>query len=70
MGDLVFDMIRQTVTKVLLEGIFSIAPDLHRDPVKLNHVLGDTLTILHGQVVKLVLYISNRVMQTKVHLKF
>ena len=52
------------------EGTFSIAPDLCYDLVELNHILGDMLTILHGQVIKLVLHISNRVIQTKVHLEF
>ena len=69
-GDLVLDMIRQTSIKVVLEGTFSIALDLCHDPVELNHVLGDTLTVLHGQVVELVFCISNRVMQTKVCLEF
>ena len=54
----------------MLESTFSIALDLHHNPVELYHVLGDTLTVLHGQVVKLVLCISNRVVQTKFHLKF
>ena len=54
---------------MVLEGTFSIAPDLYCNPVKLDHVLVDTLTILHGQVVKLMLCISNRVVQTKVHLE-
>ena len=69
-GDLILDMIWRTVIKVVLRSTFSIAPDLCHDLVELNHVLGDMLTILHGQVVKLVLHISNRVMLTKVHLEF
>ena len=69
-GDLVLDMIRQTVIKVVPEGTFSIAPDLCCDPVELDHVLGNTLTVLHSQVVELVLCISDRVMRTKVHLEF
>ena len=50
MGDLILDMIRQTIIKVVPEGTFSIALDLHCNLVELDHVLGDTLTILHGQV--------------------
>ena len=63
-------MIRQTFIKVVPEGTFSIALDLHHNPVEFDHVLGDMLTVLHGQVVKLVFCISDRVMQTKVHLEF
>ena len=48
----------------------SIALDLCCDPVELDHILSDMLTILHGQVVELVLCISDRVMQTKVCLEF
>ena len=70
MGDLVLDTIRQIIIKVVPEGTFSIAPDLHRNPVEHNHVLGDMLTVLHGQVVELVLHISNRVVWTKVCLEF
>ena len=60
-GDLILDTIRQTVIKVVPEGTFSIALDLHCDSVELSHILGDTLTVLHGQVVELVLHISDRV---------
>ena len=70
MGVLILDMIRQTIIKVVLEGTFSIAPDLRHDPVKLDHILGDTLTVLHGQVVELVLRISDRIVWTKVYLEF
>ena len=70
MEDLILDTIGQTVIKVVPEGTFSIAPDLHHDPVELDHVLGDMLTVLHGQVIKLVLHISDRVMWTKVRLEF
>ena len=70
MEDLVLDTIRQTIIKVVLEGTFSIAPDLCHDMVELDHILGDMLTVLHGQVVELVFCISDRVIQTKVHLEF
>ena len=70
MGDLILDTIGQTVIKVVPEGIFSIALDLHHDLVELDHILGDMLIILYGQVVELVLCISDRVMWTKVHLEF
>ena len=69
-GDLILDTIGQTVIQVVPEGTFSIALDLHHDPVELSHILGDTLTVLHGQVVELVLCISDRVMWTKVCLEF
>ena len=69
MGDLILDTIRQTIIKVVPESTFSIAPDLHCNPVELDHILGDTLTVLHGQVVELVLHISDRVVWTKVHLE-
>ena len=66
MGDLILDMIRWTIIKMVSEDTFSIALDLHHDMVELDHILGDTLTILYSQVVKLVLCISNRVLWTKV----
>ena len=70
MGDLVLDTIGQTIIKVVPKGTFSIAPDLRCDLVELDHVLGNTLTNLHGQMVELVLHISDRVMWTKVRLEF
>ena len=69
-GDLILDMIQETVIKMVLEGTFSMALDLCHNPVELNHVLVDMLTILHGQVVELILCISDKVMWTKVHLEF
>ena len=61
MGDLVLDIIRQTIIKVVSESTFSIALDLRHNLIELHHILDDILTILHGQVVELVLCISNRV---------
>ena len=55
---------------MVLEGTFSIALDLCHDLVELDHILGDMLAIFHGQVVELVLHISDRVVQTKVCLEF
>ena len=62
-------MIKETVIKVVPEGTFPLTPNLHYDLVELNYILVDILTIFHGQVVKLMLHISNRVMWTKIHLK-
>ena len=55
---------------MVLESTCFIALDLCHNLVELNYVLGDMLTVLHGQMVELVLCISDRVMQTKVHLEF
>ena len=55
---------------MILESTLSIAPDLYCNLVELIHILGDRLTILHGQVVELVLHIPDRVMQTKIRLEF
>ena len=70
MRDLILDTIKETIINMVSDGTFSIVPDLCSDLVELDHVLVNTLTALHGQVVKLILHIFNRVMQTKVHLEF
>ena len=61
MGDLILDTIEETIIEVVLESTFAIAPDLYSNLVELYNTLVNALTILHGQVVKLMFCISNRV---------
>ena len=68
--DLILDLIRETIVKVVPEGTFSVTPDLQSDPVEFDNIFVDALTILHGQMVQLVFHISDRVMWSKVGLKF
>ena len=70
LGDLILDLIRETIVKVVLEGTFSVIPDLRNDLVEFDNIFVDALTILHGQMVQLVFRISNRVMWSKVGLEF
>ena len=67
--NLIFHAVGETVVKVVLEGTFSIAVDLQSDTIKFYDIFVDALTILHHQVVKLVLCISDRVMRSEVHLE-
>ena len=64
-GDLILDAIRKAIIEVVPEGTFFISSDLQSNPIELNDILCNLLTILHGEVIKL-LGISNRVMQSKV----
>ena len=40
------------------EGIFSIVPDLHHDPVEFDHRLVDVMTFFYSQVVKFVWFLD------------
>ena len=66
---LILDAVGETVVEVVPEGTFSIATDLQSDTVKLHNILVDALTILHCQVVELVLCISDRVVRSEVCLE-
>ena len=61
-GDLILDVIREAVVDVVLKGTFSVSSDLQSNPIELNNILHNALTVLHGEVIKLVLSISNRIM--------
>ena len=67
--DLIFDLIRETIVKVVPEGTFSITLNLQSDPVASNNIFVDILAILHGQMVQLVFRISDWVIWSKVGLE-
>ena len=68
-GDLILDAIREAVVEVVPKGTFSVSSDLRSNPIELNDILRNVLTILHGEVVKLVLGISDRIMWPEVSLE-
>jgi hypothetical protein len=49
---------------------FSVALDLQSNLIELHDILGDPLTILHQQVIEIVLCISDGVAQSDVDLEF
>ena len=59
--DLILDVIREAVVEVVPKGTLSVSSHLRSNPIELNDILGNVLTILHGEVVKLVLDIFDRV---------
>ena len=67
--NLIFDAVRKAIIKVVPEGTFSVTLDLRSNPIELHNVLVDPLPIFHGEVVELVLSISDGVMQTEVGLE-
>ena len=54
----------------MAECAVAITADLAGEAVELNDILVYFLSIFHGQVVQLVLRISDRVVQTEVRLEF
>ena len=68
-GDLILDAIREAVVEVVPKGTLSVSSDLRSNPIELNDILRNVLTILHGEVVKLVLSISDGVMRPEVSLE-
>ena len=69
MTNLIFDAVRKTIIKVVLEGTFSVTLDLRSNPIDLHDVLVDLLPVFHGEMVELVFSISDGVMRTEVGLE-
>ena len=69
MGDLILDAIREAIVEVVLNSTFSVSLDLQSNPIELYDILCNSLTVLHGEVIKLMLGISYGVMWPKVGLE-
>ena len=69
-GDFIFDAVGQTTVEDVAECAIAIAMDLSSEAIELYNVLVDFLSFLHGQVVQLVLRISDRIMRTEIGLQF
>ena len=70
LGYFVFDVVRETAVEDMVECAVTVTVDLAGEAVELNHILVYSLSILHGQVVQLVLHLSDRVMWTEVRIEF
>ena len=66
--NLIFDVVKKAVIKVVPERTFSVTSDLRSNPIELHDILVDPLPVFHGEVVELVFSISDRVKRTKVGL--
>src|SRR5205807_2048324 len=64
-ADFVFDAVGQTRVEVVMKGTISVALDLRCDAVEFNHVLINMVVVLHLEVVKLILSVSDRVVGAK-----
>ena len=53
-----------------MKGSITITLELGHEVVELHNVVNNSLCVLHLQIVKLVLGVSNRVVQAKLELKF
>jgi len=69
-GDLVLDAVGETAVEDVAESAIAVAADLASEAVKLDHVLVDFLSFLHGQVVQLMFGVSDRVVRAEVGLQF
>ena len=64
------DVIGQAIVEVVPKGTFSVSSDLQSNSIELNNILHSSLTILYGEVIKLVLGISDAAVWAKVDLEF
>ena len=69
-ADFIFDAVGQTSIKLVMKGSIAIALELRRKAVEHHNVVNDSLRVLHSQIVKLVLSISDGVMWAELELKF
>lgn len=70
MADLILDAVQKFPVEEVLECIFSITSDLIGYAVELYHILVYMLLICHGQMMKLMLSITNRIVGVKICLEF
>ena len=70
MRNLVLDSVWEAIVENALKSTFSIALNLTCQAVKLNHILVDLLSILHGQILEFVLCVSNWIMRAEICLEF
>ena len=70
MGDFILEAVRETRVEEVVECAISVVLDLGCEAVEINDVLCDLVVVPHGEVLELVLCISNGVMGTKGFLEF
>ena len=64
-AELVFYLVQEAIIKIVPEGAIFITLDLGCKAIEVNNVSHDTMAVLHLEVVKLVLGISDWIMRTK-----
>ena len=69
-GNFIFDAVREAAIEDVAECAIAIAADLSGEAIELYDILVDFLPFLHGQVVQLVLHISDWIMQAEIGLQF
>ena len=65
MAELVFYLVWEAIIEIVLEGTISIAPDLGHKVIEVHNVSCNMMAVLHLEVVKLVLCISDRIVRTE-----
>ena len=70
MAELIFYLVWEAIIKIVPEGTISITPDLGCKAIEVNNVSRDVMVVLHLEVVKLVLSISNQIMRTEGGMEF
>ena len=65
MAELVFYLVWEAIIEIVLEGTIFIALDLGRKVIEVNDVSHNAMVVLHLEVVKLVLSISDQIVRTK-----
>ena len=68
-GDFIFDVVGETTIEDVAECTITIATDLSSKAIELYDILVDFLPFLHGQVVQLVLRISDWIMCAEIGLQ-
>ena len=64
-AELIFYLVWKAIIKIVLEGAISITLDLGCKTIGVTNVSHDAVVVLHLEVVKLVLGISNRIMRAE-----
>ena len=63
--DFVLDSVRETRVEVVTQSAITVSLNLGCDLVEVDHIVIDTMSVLHVEMIELVLGIGNRVVGTK-----
>ena len=64
-ADLVLDLVRETGIEVMTQGAITVSLNLGCNSIEVDHIAVHTMGVLHAEVIKLVLGISNGIVGTE-----
>ena len=64
-ADLILDSVRETRIEVMMQSAIAISPNLGCNSIEVDHIAINAMGVLHAEMIKLMLSISNGVVWTE-----